>query len=227
MFNLSAHCWICQLPLVMPTQGICSFCSAACLLKPRVCPCCGLPSEHTTRACGRCIQKAPYWQQLIFVSDYQPPLRQLVHRLKYQGKWQIASALSRLMLLSYLYARRTRQLPKPDLITVVPLHHQRQWRRGFNQSDRLARPLARWLECAYFPDVITRTRKTKPQQSLNAIQRRRNLRNAFSCQQNLSGKHVLVVDDVLTTGSTMGEVSRLLLAQGAKSIQVVCLCRTL
>ncbi|MDN6681376.1 MAG: hypothetical protein L0L24_04150 [Enterobacterales bacterium] len=53
------------------------------------------------------------------------------------------------------------------------------------------------------------------------------MRNAFSCQQNLSGKHVLVVDDVLTTGSTMGEVSRLLLAQGAKSIQVVCLCRTL
>lgn len=78
MFNLSAHCWICQLPLVMPTQGICSFCSAACLLKPRVCPCCGLPSEHTTQACGRCIQKAPYWQQLIFVSDYQPPLSQSV-----------------------------------------------------------------------------------------------------------------------------------------------------
>lgn len=99
--------------------------------------------------------------------------------------------------------------------------------KGFNQSDRLAKPLARWLQCPYSPELLKRTRNTRPQQSLSAVRRRRNLRNAFTCQQNPSGKHILLVDDVFTTGSTIGEVSRLLIAQGAKSIQVVCLCRTL
>lgn len=124
-------------------------------------------------------------------------------------------------------SRRTRLLPTPDLVTIIPLHRQRQWRRGFNQSDRLAKPLARWLQCPYSPELLKRTRNTRPQQSLSAVRRRRNLRNAFTCQQNPSGKHILLVDDVFTTGSTIGEVSRLLIAQGAKSIQVVCLCRTL
>ena len=227
MFIISARCWICQLPLRVPTQGICSFCTAASLNTLSVCPRCGLPNGDPKRVCGRCIQKPPYWQQLIFVSDYQPPLSQLIHRLKYQGKWQIGSALARLMLLSYLDARRTRLLPPPDLVTIIPLHRQRQWRRGFNQSDWLAKPLARWLQCPYSPELLKRTRNTRPQQSLSAVRRRRNLRDAFTCQQNPSGKHILLVDDVLTTGSTIGEVSRLLIAQGAKSIQFVCLCRTL
>jgi ComF family protein len=113
------------------------------------------------------------------------------------------------------------------VILAVPLQDKRCWRRGYNQSELLALPLARWLGCEYRPAALRRIRATAPQQQLIARLRRRNLRGAFRCDKGLAGKHVALLDDVVTTGSTVAEIATLLQKQGVASLQIWCVCRTL
>jgi ComF family protein len=109
----------------------------------------------------------------------------------------------------------------------VPLHPYRHWRRGYNQTELLARHLARWLSVEYQADGLLRIRAAAPQQTLNADARRGNLLGAFHCNADVAGKTVALVDDVVTTGSTAQELSRLLLAHRAKTVKIWCICRTL
>lgn len=177
--------------------------------------------------CGRCLQRPPPWQRLVFVGDYVAPLSQLVKRFKFHRAPELAPTLARLMLLRWQQARREQNLNRPDLILAVPLHATRCWRRGYNQSDLLARPLARWLGCSYRPAALRRVRKTALQQRLSAGARRRNLQRAFICTVPVAGRHIALVDDVVTTGSTVAEIAALLRRQGAASVQIWCVCRTL
>jgi ComF family protein len=163
----------------------------------------------------------------VAVSGYTPPLSQLVHQLKFSRRSQLAKPLARLLLLALLRARRSRGLPGVDMLVCVPLWSRRHWRRGFNQSDLLCRPLARWLNCRYVPEAIRRIRATPVQHQLSARLRKRNLQHAFALELPVAGRHIAVVDDVVTTGATVAELSRLLLRSGAASVQVWCLCRTL
>ncbi|WP_038912106.1 DNA utilization protein GntX [Dickeya dadantii] len=233
MLTIMAQCWLCQQPLYHSHHGICSHCRRHLPQPVACCPRCGLPSASGTLPCGRCLQQPPPWQSLLFVSDYRPPLSTLLKRVKFQGRTELAPALARLMLLQWLARRRDTALslpaayPRPDAIVTVPLHRRRHWRRGFNQTDLLARLLARWLGCAYHPAALVRVRPTVPQQTLGARSRRRNLRGAFECRYDVNGKRLVLLDDVVTTGSTAAEVSRALRHAGARQVQVWCLCRTL
>ena len=161
------------------------------------------------------------------VDDYVRPLSRLIHALKFSGHSSLAPPLARLLLLAVLQARRTRALPKIDMVVNVPLYRRRHWRRGDNQSDLLCRPLARWLGCRYTASALTRVHATAVQHQLNARLRKINLKNAFRLELAVNGLHIAIVDDVVTTGSTVAELSRLLLQSGAASVQVWCLCRTL
>lgn len=167
------------------------------------------------------------WQRLVSVSDYTPPLSLLVHQLKFTRRSEIAAALARLLLQEVLMARRSTGLQLPDRIVSVPLWSRRHWRRGFNQSDLLCQPLARWLGCAWDSQTITRVRATATQHHLSARLRKRNLKNAFRLELPVQGLHMVIVDDVVTTGSTVAEIAQLLLRNGAATVQVWCLCRTL
>ncbi|GKW09178.1 DNA utilization protein GntX [Pectobacterium carotovorum] len=233
MLTISARCWLCLLPLHHSQQGICSYCQRHLPRLPLCCPRCGLPSADTTHQCGRCLQNPPPWQSMTFISDYAPPFNTLLKHFKFHGKTELAAVLARQLLLRWQMTYRERKLTghvplfRPDRLFTVPLHRNRQWRRGFNQTELLARPLARWLNCTYEPRELQRTRRTPLQQTLSASARRRNLRGAFSCDVSLSGQQVVLLDDVVTTGSTAAEISRLLLGQGAAGVQVWCLCRTL
>lgn len=185
-------------------------------------------TRHTLpSSCGRCLQKPPPWQRLVTVADYAPPLSPLIHQLKFSRRSEIASALSRLLLLEVLHARRTTGLQLPDRIISVPLWQRRHWRRGFNQSDLLCQPLSRWLHCQWDSEAVTRTRATATQHFLSARLRKRNLKNAFRLELPVQGRHMVIVDDVVTTGSTVAEIAQLLLRNGAATVQVWCLCRTL
>lgn len=128
--------------------GICSVCSRATRTDKTLCPQCGLPATHShLPAVAACKTAAP--QRLVTVADYAPPLSLLIHQLKFSRRSEIASALSRLLLLEVLHARRTTGLQLPDRIISVPLWQRRHWRRGFNQSDLLCQPLSRWLHCQW------------------------------------------------------------------------------
>ncbi|HHQ6566386.1 TPA: DNA utilization protein GntX [Serratia fonticola] len=227
MLPIHSRCWLCRQPLRLMQQGICSYCLRTLPAKPCCCPVCGLPSGDPHQPCGRCLQKALPWQALVFVADYRPPISTLVKNFKFQQTPALAPTLARLILLHWLQAHREQHLNRPEVILAVPLQDKRCWRRGYNQSELLALPLTRWLGCEYRPAALRRIRATAPQQKLIARLRRRNLRGAFRCDENLAGKHVALLDDVVTTGSTMAEIATLLQKQGVASLQIWCVCRTL
>ena len=227
MLSIRSRCWLCQQPLRLVQQGICSYCLQTLPTKPCCCPRCGLPSGDPYLPCGRCLLKPPPWQALVFVTDYRPPLSSLIKRFKFQQTPALAPTLARLLLLHWLQAYREQHLNRPEVILAVPLQDKRCWQRGYNQSDLLARPLARWLGSEYRPAALRRVKVTAPQQQLAAHLRRRNLRGAFRCDEDLAGRHVALLDDVVTTGSTMIEIATLLQNQGVASLQIGCICRTL
>jgi ComF family protein len=225
MLPIPALCWLCRLPLRLAQHGLCSSCLRQLPRIPERCPCCGLPARGD-RVCGRCLQRPPPWQQLICVSDYHPPLSHWVNQLKFCRATALRVMLARLLLLKWLAMRRHYALPRPDIILSVPLHQYRHWRRGYNQAQLLAQPLAHWLGCAYV-EGIRRVRRAAVQHELSASARKKNLRGAFRLEIPVTGRHILLIDDVVTTGSTVAEISRMLQAAGAASVQIGCLCRTL
>lgn len=224
MLTVHGSCWLCKMPLALPAWGICSRCTHAVESEICRCPQCGLPSGSTHAPCGRCLQKPPPWQRLVTVNDYQPPLSTLIHHFKFSGQAELAPALARLLLLA---VRRSGTWPMPQQLISVPLWQRRHWRRGYNQSELLCRALAKWLPCEFTPRTIVRIRPTATQHQLSARLRKQNLKNAFQLELPVLGRHMVIVDDVVTTGSTVAEISRLLLRNGAASVQVWCLCRTL
>ena len=226
MLTVPGLCWLCRMPLALSAWGVCSVCTGA-LGYLKGCPQCGLPAVSQTLPCGRCLKKAPPWSALVAVDDYVLPLSRLVHQFKFSSQFALAQPLARLLLLAVLQARRTRGLPSVDTLVNVPLFQRRHWRRGYNQSALLCRPLARWLGCRYPGSALKRIHATAVQHRLNARSRQRNLKNAFRLELPVNGLHIAIVDDVVTTGSTVAELSRLLLQSGAASVQVWCLCRTL
>lgn len=164
---------------------------------------------------------------MTYVSDYLPPLSTLIHHLKFTGTPSLAPALARLLLLRILAARREGRIQLPDTLVSVPLHHTRAWRRGYNQSALIATPLAHWLGRKYSSFAIKRIRSSPAQHTLTAKERKRNLKGIFRVEIPVAGRHMAIVDDVVTTGSTVAEIARLLKRQGAATVQVWCLCRTL
>ena len=227
MLTVPGLCWLCKMPLALSAWGVCSVCTRSLERRITTCPQCGLPAANRYLPCGRCLKKPPPWSALVAVDDYVRPLSRLIHALKFSGQSSLALPLARLLVLAVLQARRTRALPKIDMVVNVPLYRHRHWRRGYNQSDLLCRPLARWLGCRYTASALTRVHATAVQHQLNARLRKRNLKNAFRLELAVNGLHIAIVDDVVTTGSTVAELSRLLLQSGAASVQVWCLCRTL
>lgn len=170
----------------------------------------------------------PKWDRMVIVGNYQKPLSDWVHRFKFRHQFWLDKGLSRLLLLAVVQARRTHQLVLPDVILSVPLHHWRQWYRGYNQSDLLAKQLAQKLAIPYCDDLIKRVKYTQTQRGLNAKDRRRNMKNAFRVNeliQNFGYGSVALVDDVITTGATLNEISLQLRHYGITEIQVWGLCR--
>lgn len=227
MLTIPGRCWLCDLSLACPAWGLCSGCIAAIPEPQPACPQCGLPALSSPLPCGRCLHHPPSWDSLICVADFAPPLRGLIHDLKFNAQPGLAPALARLLLLKILRARGNGQLTLPDSLVSVPLHHRRALRRGYNQSGLLAAALSRWLSLPYSGATLARNRASQPQHSLSAHQRQANLKGAFSVEIPLTGLHIAIVDDVVTTGSTVAEIARLLKKQGAATVQVWCLCRTL
>jgi len=225
--TIQAQCWLCQQPLHLARHGICSVCVKYLPVPPPCCPRCGLPSSHVKLDCGRCLRKPPPWDALVQVSDYIAPLSGLVMRLKFAKQPELALPLARLLLFRWLARFRAAEVVRPDILLSVPLHRRRYFSRGYNQSELLAAPLARWLQCQFHPYALQRIRATPPQQRLSESARKRNLRRAFICRENFHGKHVALLDDVVTTGSTLCEISKLLRNQGIASLQIWCVCRTL
>lgn len=223
---LPESCPVCDHPAVLFPEGLC----CACLkqihpLPPGQCPRCSLPYpgfSERGHLCGRCVQNPPAFSRVITVGLYQDTLQAAIQRFKNHPR----PTLDRILggLLSEAVERFSFTTP-PQLIVPVPLHPSRLRQRGFNQSNLLARELARRRQLPATDQLLQRTRVTAPQQQLPASLRQRNLSGALAAIQRLDGEHVLLVDDVLTTGATADTCAKTLLEAGAGQVSVAVLAR--
>lgn len=213
-------CPLCDAMTVEPL--LCNYCYQELSLINKACTICAIPIIHAN-ICGACLKQKPFFDTLICPCLYKNPLTHIIHQFKYSKKLYFARILSQL-LLEKLCAQNNFKLP--DCIIPVPLHRSRQRERGFNQSVEIAKPIAKYLNIHLDSTSIIRHKKTQSQSQLNAKQRIRNIVNAFSCRKTIDYQHVAVIDDVVTSGQTVNELSKLLRKYGVKTIQIWCVART-
>lgn len=176
------------------------------------CPVCALPTPGG-ETCGHCLKEPPAFARAQALFSYAFPVDRLIQRLKYGENLAIAP------LLGGLLAEHS-QIALPDAWLPMPLHANRLKERGFNQAVEIARELARQTGVPMQPAWASRERDTPPQAGLKREARRKNMRGAFTCRPDVRGLHIGIVDDVMTTGSTLNALAETLRLAGA--IEVSC-----
>jgi ComF family protein len=173
---------------------------------------CALPLAEEGGApalCGRCIKKAPVFDYAYSLFRYEDDVIRLVHQLKFAEKITYARSLGELLLLMW-QDKSSAVGQQPDCLMPVPLHPARLRQRGFNQSIEIARIVSHRLQIPIEYDAVIRQRKTTSQTGLDARQRQRNIRGAFEVVAEIKAKHILIIDDVMTTGATVNELAMVL-----------------
>ncbi len=218
-----AHCLLCRAPLRASVGGsdLCEICEQSLPYLAEACRVCARPLPVAGEVCGQCQQSPPAFDYTYAAFRYERPIDRLVQDLKYHRRLDLARALGAL-LAERLAACRW---PWPVRLIPVPLHRARLRERGYNQALELARPVARRFGIELDPWAAERIRPTRPQAELSLAERKRNLRNAFRATTTLEGEHVVVLDDVMTSGHTLEALARCLKQAGAKTVGVWVLAR--
>src|SRR6266545_7764488 len=185
-------------------------------IRPPWCRCCGIPIG-IEGLCGVCRRRRPRFAYARAAARYGGLVREAIHAFKFGGRRGLAEPLGELVAGIGLSA-----LPgaAPDLLVPVPLHPRRARERGYNQALLLSRRLERAWSVPVAADALLRAVPTLPQADLDVAARRRNVRAAFAVRrpEAIAGRHVVLVDDVLTTGATAGECARVLVRAGAAAV---------
>lgn len=219
-------CPVCTHPAVLHPEGLCGTCLKQIALLPAShCPRCSLPYPGfvaTGHLCGRCSRQPPAFSEVIAIGLYQDTLQTAIQRLKNQPRPTLDRALGGMLADNI---RQHAFAGYPNLVVPVPLHPKRLRQRGFNQSGLLAREIARRCRLPLAGSLLTRIKPTPAQQGLSASKRLQNLNGALTAIRRLDGEHVLLVDDVLTTGATADACAKTLIKAGAGLVTVAVLAR--
>jgi ComF family protein len=224
-------CYLCSEPVHRQQDcGVCSCCwekAVALKIRPPRCPSCGLPFQNfeddSEHLCGNCIRMMPPYSGARSFGYYAAELSGLIQGLKFQGRRNLVRLLTPLMARTFHDSWDRSDF---DLLAPVPLHPKRKRERGYNQSELLARSLARYTAIP-LDHVLVRFRATMPQVGLTDTQRLKNVRNAFRCikPQAIRNRRVLLIDDVMTTGATASSAAQALLKGGARRVSVLTVAR--
>ncbi len=203
----------------MPAAPLCPGCLADLprLTGPR-CPVCALPTP-LGETCGGCLKHPPAFDATRAVFQYAYPLDALLQHYKYGQGLHLAGFLAE-QLAAEIDTR-------PDLIVPMPLHPKRLKERGYNQAGEIAKRLANRLDLPLALSACTRAKDAPPQASLPLKERRKNIRGAFECKADLSGKRIALIDDVMTTGASLNELAKTVKKAGAVEVRAWVVARTL
>ncbi len=196
--------------------NLCAPCHADLPWNTHACLQCALPMTTTeaSNICGQCLANPPAFQQATAPLCYASSVAWMIAGLKFRQQLGNARLLGQL-LANALPLQTT---GRPDLIMSVPLQPGRLRERGYNQALEIARPVARATSLAIDYRSLRRCKPTSPQSSLGLKARRKNLLGAFECRQNLAGKHIALIDDVMTSGSTLNAAALALKKAGAVQV---------
>ncbi len=184
------------------------------------CPQCALPTP-AGQLCGACLGHAPSFDRTRAALTYGFPLDRLIPRLKYHGQLAVAPVLGECL------AEAVGDVPRPDRLVAMPLHPARIRERGFNHASEIAREVAKRLGVPLDTASCRRVRDTPPQMGLKHAERRRNVRGAFACTGDVRGQRIALVDDVMTTGTSLDELAKTLKDAGAAAVETWVVARTL
>ncbi len=217
----AAPCYLCAAPA---TNGLCHDCLKRLPWNGHCCAGCAIPlPPDATGLCGRCGRRPHRWiDSSTLPLRYEAQVIQLVTGFKFNGRLSYGHLLGELLCNSVLHGSPAR----PERLIPVPLHPRRLRQRGFNQSLELAKQLSRRLELPLDKRSCHRVRDTDPQVSLEKGARRKNMRGAFVLSRPIQAHHVALIDDVVTTGSTVNELARLLKRSGVERVDVWGVART-
>ncbi len=237
-----SDCRLCGFPLLNISRlPVCPECLHAIgPIRGSVCSICGqrvlsvfaVPDEEGLRRCPACRRLDYPFERAVAYGSYDEGLRELIHLLKYKGVRPAAGVLGR--MLSETFVEIQSEFSQSSILVIpVPLFKSKRRQRGFNQSELIARaalkPLPSPQRFRLATDLLVRTRATDSQVGLSSNQRRENLRGAFAVtrSEDVTGREVLLVDDVYTTGATATECARILRRAGASRVWVATVACTL
>jgi len=230
-FLYPPRCQLCGSHHSLHAAGyLCTACAHDIPINDNACLICAIPfapqrnaSPLQSKICASCTKKSPIYDACWSPFIYAQPLEWMIQQLKFNAKLNFAPLLSSLMA-QHLPANLFKE-NKPAVIIPMPLHRRRIKHRGFNQSHLLIKPIANALNLPIDIDSAKRIRDTEHQTGKNARQRKQNIKNAFSFNNQHGYQHVIVFDDVVTTGSSVTELTRTLKCEGVKRVDIWCLAR--
>lgn len=221
-------CLLCH-GLTSPKQDLCAPCQRRLPWNQHHCQRCAEPwPDPFTGLCQHCISEEPHFDQLHTPFIYRFPIDQLI----LQGKGGRRSELLQVLARQLADSIRQQQIALPDLIVPVPLHQQKQQQRGYNQAGVIAHLVGKRLKVPVRHDLISKIREPKQQKGLSRSGRQQNLQRAFRIERQAlrslpqPAHHIVLVDDVITTGSTLNQLAKQLRSSGMERVDGWAIART-
>ncbi len=213
-------CVVCGMA-ARPGLDCCTGCQRDLPVVKASCRRCGLEMVRDAELCGRCSRRLPAFDRAWSAFAYRASVERLIQRFKFRHDLAAGRVMASLM------ASRLHELsvPRPDLMVPVPLHWRRRLQRGFNQSELLCADLSRHFAGLPWHTMLERRRATAAQSDLPADRRTGNVRGAFRVRPLPGVRHIALVDDVMTTGSTLNECARVLKRDGVQRVDVWVVAR--
>ncbi len=219
-------CVLCQCKSENLTD-LCQYCYQQLPWSQPACQQCAMPLTDATQThCGQCLKKPPPFEKTLALFAYKRPITHMINQLKFHNRLVQSKILGDLLANKIIQHYESHE--QPELIIPVPLHKKRLQTGGYNQSLELAKPISRHLNIPIENHACIRIKNTQAQSSLHAKRRKHNTKNAFSLISPIDAQHIAILDDVVTTGSTVTEFSQMLRKhQSNMRIDVWCCARTL
>ena len=231
-FLYPATCLLCRVSTVNDNATssvdgyLCAACQADLHVNQGSCSCCAIPvsahNETKNNLCADCLKRAPAFDNSFSAYIYAQPLEWMIQQFKFNGNLALGSVLAKLMT-EHLGKYDNNALPQ--VLIPMPLHHMRLKERGFNQSLILAREISKIFNVPVDNKSCRRIKNTEHQTGKTAKERVQNLKGAFVFENKNAYQHVVIVDDVVTTGSSVSELAKTLKRNGVARVDVWSLAR--